>query len=623
MCGILGAYRFGDREPVELGVLQRGLRLLRHRGPDDAGIFLDGDVALGSRRLAILDLSHAGRQPFLSADGRLVAVVNGEIYNAPQLRTRLEARGVRFRSTSDSEVLPHLYAWLGLAAIPQLHGMFALAVWDGSNRVLMLARDRAGQKPLYYHLDGRGIWFASELNALAADPSVPRELDLVALDHYLTFQYVPHPRTGFRHIRKLPPGSLLQVNGAGSVRLERYWTPPRPTPRSKGSAEEHLEPYGRLLQRAVDVHHAADVPVGLFLSGGVDSSTIAALSVGMGHRPGCMSVGYDERGWDESVEARRVGAKLGLGVERVLVTRQVLSQLAAIAWHTGTPCGDPSFLPFWELARAARRRMKVSLTGDGGDELFGGYTRYMEFAALDRSWDGELQTLARAILQAASYLDDETKRRCYTGAFRRTVGLDEGGPMRFVAATLERLSPMSALHGAMLWDFEHYLPDDLLLKVDAMTMAHGLEARSPFLDDTLMEWAMSLPPAVHVDPLATKRIPKALLCSHLPPRLVTRPKTGLRGPIEPWLTEPQVRRRFRSMLLGGELIEQGLFNRVALQQILDQGPGGPVGGLAIWTIIALEVWLRTCVAEPPDAFAPGGAIEVEEAPVLLGHARTR
>ncbi|HKA94249.1 MAG TPA: asparagine synthase (glutamine-hydrolyzing), partial [Acidimicrobiia bacterium] len=521
MCGIAG---FLTAQPADPDLLARMCEVIGHRGPDDDGFLVEGGLGLGMRRLAIIDLD-SGRQPIWNEDETIAVVFNGEIYNHRQLRAELEAAGHRFRTRTDTECLVHLYESEGVSFVRRLRGMFAIALWDRPRGRLVLARDRVGKKPLVYRVDERGIWFASELKSLLQDPAVQRTVDRVALHHYLTYQYVPAPWTIFDGIRKLPPATTL-VYESGKVTLDRYWRLSY-EPKWNGDERTALEELHELLVDSTRVRLMSDRPLGAFLSGGLDSSLVVAAMSDIATGPvKTFSIGFDERQFDERAYARLVAERFGTEHHELVVSPRAAEILPELVWHYDEPYADSSAVPSFYLARMTREQVVVALNGDGGDESFGGYARYAAALQARRfglssaptrraaAWlhrrlpDGERGTLygkakrfagvlakedARRYASLISYFDTEEKCRLYTPAMRAAVEAVDS--YELIDRSLDEPDACNFADRLLRLDVETYLPGDLLVKMDIATMASSLEARSPFLDHHLMEFAASLPSA--------------------------------------------------------------------------------------------------------------------------------
>ncbi|MGH7856780.1 MAG: asparagine synthase (glutamine-hydrolyzing), partial [Candidatus Binatia bacterium] len=554
MCGIAGKLNLDPAEPVAAETVRAMCAALRHRGPDDDGFLFDGPVGMGMRRLSIIDLS-TGRQPIRNEDGSVWVVYNGEIYNFPELRRSLEAAGHRFYTATDTEVIVHLYEEHGEDFVERLAGMFAIALWDRRERKLILARDRLGIKPLYYHLDGRRLLFGSEIKAILED-DVDRDLDLQALHDYLSLNYVPGPRSIFRSIRKLPPAHLL-VCAAGRVRLRRYWELRCSTENAGRPVESLCEELHDLLEDTVRGHLLSDVPVGVFLSGGLDSGSLVALASRVTNGPvRTFSIGFDDPSYDELAEARAVVRKFGTDHHEMIVRPDAVTLLPALVRAFDEPFADSSAIPVYCVSRLAREHVKVVLSGEGGDEVFGGYETYAAYkiAALYRRLPSLLATqlipfLVRQLPVSHRRVSFDYKAKRFVekallppvdGHFGWKVIFSEdakaalyaGGPNGFespIGAWREAYArcgspePLTRLQHV---DLEIYLPDDILVKADRMSMASSLEARVPYLDHRVVEFAASLPASLKVHGLTKKYLLRRTMAPHLPKRIVNGRKRG-------------------------------------------------------------------------------------------------
>ncbi|MES1245324.1 MAG: asparagine synthase (glutamine-hydrolyzing) [Acidobacteriota bacterium] len=622
MCGIAGLFLYSEGGFARRETLEQLIRPLRHRGPDDEGYLLSGPLGLAHARLSILDLD-GGHQPIFNEDRSLAVVCNGEIYNHRELRRGLERRGHHFATGSDTEVIVHLYEELGAGCVEKLAGMFALAVADFRQRKLLLARDRVGKKPLYLADDGRRLGFASELKSLANAGLAGPEIDPEALDLYLSFGYVPTPWTIFRGARKLPAGHLAMVTEAG-LRVERYWdVEMRPVEVDEERLVEDLE---ALLSDAVQARLESDVPLGAFLSGGLDSGTIVSFMASAMDRPVMThTVGFSDRGTDEREDAAAVARALGTDHRATEVRPDLADVLPRIAWHLDEPFADPSSVPTWYVSRETRRRVTVALSGDGGDELFAGYgNRYGRSLIEDRVRGlipgpvrrGLLPPLARTWPRSA-----RLPRPLRIGGFLGNVSVDRdrayfhdrshipphlqerlfGEGLRerrrrfdpFVALEphLAR-APQEPLARALYLDLKTWLADDGLVKVDRMSMAHALEVRCPLLDHRVVELAARVPSRLKMDGGRTKILLRRVAERRLPREILSRPKRGFAPPVSRWLRE-DLRELSHDLLLGPDALAGGLFERREVASLLGDHEAGRLdAGWAIWTLLMLEVWGR-------------------------------
>jgi asparagine synthase (glutamine-hydrolysing) len=639
MCGICGAVWTDPTGAISEASLRAMTDRLAHRGPDDAGTYRDAHAALGFRRLSIIDLA-GGHQPLSNEDGTVWTVFNGEIYNFPALRRRLEAKGHTLRSQGDTEVLVHLYEDEGTRMFGLLRGMFALAIWDTTRRTLILARDRMGQKPLVYRHDpGRGrLAFASELKALLALPeeSVPRRLDPLALDQYLCYGYVPHPRTIIEGVAKLPPAHFA-VWHEGALAIERYWSPVWNLERER-SMEEDVAELGQTLDDTVREQMIADVPLGAFLSGGIDSTIVVGLMQRASSRPvKTFAIGFPDPKYDETRYAELAARYLGTDHQTFIVEPKAWETLPELAWHFDEPFADSSALPTWYVARETRHSVTVALTGDAGDELFGGYDRYRALALtelLQRIPDGPRRVLGGTMVRVlppsarpktrlrglqrlfeninepaeARYLgwmttfDEDARLSLYTDdqidrlASAATASGDLSGadPAALLSAAFAAASRRDRVTRAMVADLLTYLPGDLLVKVDLASMAHSLECRGPFLDHRMVELAAAMPldRKLRLRPGRSKVVLKKAFAELLPPPIRRRAKMGFGVPIGRWFRE-ELKDELRGVLLDPTCLGRGLFRPEAIRDLLDQhGDGRRDHGTRLWALLMLELWFR-------------------------------
>jgi asparagine synthase (glutamine-hydrolysing) len=629
MCGICGVVAFDPAARIEERLLRGMAGLLAHRGPDGEGVWAQGPVGLAHRRLAIIDLSEAAAQPMANEDETVWIVFNGEIYNFQGLRDDLMRRGHRFRSKSDTETILHLYEEEGDACLGRLRGMFAFALWDGRRRRLLLARDRVGKKPLFYwQRPGRALAFASEPKAFLADPEFRAEPDPEAIWHFLGLQYVPSPWSAFRGVRKLPPAHYLVLEG-DRLEVRRYWEL-RYTPKRAEPAADLLAELEARLREAVRLRLISDVPLGAFLSGGVDSSGVVALMTAVGTGPvRTFSIGFPEAEYDELRYARMVAERFGTQHQELVVRPDALAVLPRLVWHYNEPFGDSSAIPSLYLAEMTRRSVTVALNGDGGDESFAGYHRYL---ALTLSWPFNLvpRSLGRGIqglvghlpvgrakgflTRAARFLaaQDPDPRRRYsrwmlhfdhghklglcTPDFRDQAGGADSA--EWILAAYARADGANLLDRTLSVDVQTYLPDDLLVKMDIATMAHSLEARSPFLDHEVMEFAAALPPRLKLRGRTGKALLKDLLARLLPPELLHRPKMGFGVPLEHWFRGP-LRDFLRDTLLSPRCLDRGYLVPAGVRTLVEEHVSGRRNWQSqLWDLLVLELWFRTFIDQP-------------------------
>ena len=616
MCGICGVA--GE---VGTSLLTSMTQAMLHRGPDDDGYHIDQGIGLGVRRLSIIDVT-GGHQPLMNEDGSLVVAFNGEIYNHRELRARLDDQGHRFATRSDTEVLLHLHEEYGDAAVHLLQGMFAYALWSQKHRRLVLVRDRLGIKPLYYVETGKCLLFASEVKALLQHPDVEADVDLKALELYLAFRYVPGPETLFKGIKRLQPGHFL-VHESGRTVIHRYWEPVLGDFLPGTRLDEAVEEFGDLLQKTVRSELISDVPVGMLLSGGIDSSAIAAVMARASDRPiTTFTVGFDLPGaHNELDQARAVANHLGADHHELVLSPNAAELLPNLVYHLDEPVADPALLPTYLICRFAREKVPVVLTGEGGDELLGGYPRYQWFARASRlkrrlpAWFRErvLLAIGRIAPLSARYhtaldnllaeRDDVTRHLNWVAgldpALRSELLSPEMGSKLSTSAANVLLEPYlgasatsaELVHRLMALDMRTWLVDDVLTKMDKMSMAASVEARVPFLDHRLVEFVAGVPLAVKL-----AQGPKTLLRRAarplLPDATVRRRKHAFQIPLEPWLAGP-LAGFVREILLDGRAQRRGWFETRRVQALLTaNGNGRKVDGQSVWTLLCLELWAR-------------------------------
>jgi asparagine synthase (glutamine-hydrolysing) len=626
MCGICGQINADPARPVDPAILARMNAVLHHRGPDSEGFYLRDSAGLAMRRLAIIDLV-TGDQPMGNENGRLWVVCNGEIYNHLALRHQLEARGHTFRSRSDTEVILHLYEEHGPACVDHLRGMFAFALWDERQRRLLLARDRLGQKPLYYAEHDGALLFGSELKSLLQHPGLPRQIDLEAIHHYLTLQYVPDPWTGLAGIHKLPPAHRL-VWKDGRLRIERYWDLAY-EPKWTEPAPELKQRLRDTITEAVRLRLMSDVPLGAHLSGGIDSSIVVGLMAGLTNHPvKTFSIGFQEDAFSELPYARQVALRFGTDHHEFILEPDALDVLPRLVAHFDEPFADPAAIPTWYLAEMTRQHVTVALNGDGGDEAFAGYQRYygdliadayrlvpgsLRHHILDRALQAlpvqadrpmersplmALRRLAQAadlshaasIVRWGGYFDEAEKRALYTPDVRQAV--DSTLSAALLEQTFRRALAGTRVDRTLYTDIHHYLPGALLTKVDRTTMAHSLEARSPFLDHNVMELAARLPAAWKVRGWRTKRILRELFSDLVPESVRERGKVGFGVPLAQWFRGPLYASASDLLLAPGARLHD-YFRVQPIQSLLEENHEGQADhGKRIWALLVLETWLR-------------------------------
>jgi len=623
MCGICGNINING-EPVNEALLKRMNSSLIHRGPDDAGIYINGSIGLGHRRLSIIDLSPAGHQPMCNEDGTVWIVYNGEIYNFPKLRQDLIGKGHVFRSKSDTETIIHLYEEYGTKCLKFLRGMFAFAIWDEKDRSLFLARDRTGKKPLYYYFDGKSFCFGSEIKAILADESFGRVPDYEAIHHYLTYQYVPSPWTAFKGIRKLPPAHYILLKNR-EIKIERYWKLsylPKLTMSENDFRHEVIEH----LREAVRIRLVSDVPLGAFLSGGIDSSAIVALMAGMMKEPvKTFSIGFKEQAYNELRYARLIADRFKTDHTEFIVEPRALDVIDKLVWHYNEPFADASAIPTYYVSKLAREHVTVVLNGDGGDENFAGYGRYLanEFARriqrlfpvpvakamlpfvlrlphgkdptnlfwrLKRFLQGYVNPAELRNGHWLCHFTKEMKRDIYTDDFSERVSAIDSFELLF--EKYREAEAGTFLDKTLYADIMMYLPDDLLTKVDVASMAHSLEARSPFLDHEFMEFAARIPSKLKLRNRTSKYILKEAVRGILPDEVLFREKMGFCVPLDHWFRN-ELKGMAYDTLLGQRAVERGYFRKEYVKKILDEHVAGKWNWqYHIYNLLMLELWHR-------------------------------
>jgi asparagine synthase (glutamine-hydrolysing) len=626
MCGICGEVRF-DGAPVPAGRLVAMRDRLVHRGPDSTGAHLSPDAraGLGFRRLRIIDLSANGSQPMPNEDGSVHVVFNGEIYNFPELRTGLVARGHRFRSRTDTETIAHLYEEKGADCIADFDGMFAIGIWDDRQRRLTLARDRAGKKPLFFYHCARFVAFASEVKAFFVHPDIPIEPDPEGVPYYFIHGYVPGPETAYRHIRQLEPGSLMTIDADGRTTRRRYWQiefpraadvpPVTPAEAARGVRER--------LTRAVERRLISDVPLGAFLSGGLDSTIVVGLmSRAMSEPVKTFSIGFDgDAAYDETAHARLVAKRFKTNHTEFRVSPAASFEIIdTLLWHHDAPFGDSSAVPTYTVSKLAREHVTVVLTGDGGDEVFAGYRRFAAAVASEqlprlairsakalvsrlpgrpheRHWLSEARRFFRAadaplderatMWNAFFFLDlDDLLRADFAASIQP---IDK---LHYLAAERSRLEGRSALSRLLHVNFTSYLADDLLVKVDRCTMAHSLEARSPFLDRELVEYASQLPDRLKLSGRRTKVVLREAFADLIPPEINRRGKMGFGVPLGAWFRR-DLRDGLQDLLLAPDARYREMLSGAYVEALVRRHLSGEANlGQQLWALVCFERWLQ-------------------------------
>ena len=624
MCGIVGIAntnsRAGERE-----ILEKMNAAIRHRGPDDDGFYLKENVALGMRRLAIIDLAH-GKQPIHNADQTKWIVFNGEIYNYRELRADLERRGHEFYTDSDTEAIVHLYDEYGADCVQHLRGMFAFAIWDEIDKSLFIARDRVGKKPLLYsHQPNGDLIFGSEFQALLAHPDVSREINYAAIDDYLSYLCVPAPQTVFKQIRKLEPAHWMRWKD-GQIETKRYWLPDF-SKKIKISQIEAEEETLRILRESTKLRMISEVPLGAFLSGGVDSSTVVALMAEESSQPvKTFSIGFEEQDFSELKYARQVAEYVGAEYHEFIVRPDVREILPTLVEHYGEPYADSSAIAAYCVARETRRHVTVALNGDGGDESFAGYERYfaMRLAEKYRNIPGVLRkTLIEAIINFApasevkrgsrlrdakrfvkaaslptaeryffwmSAIDRDLKENLYTSGFKNKIGRTNAAEI--LETWFAKSNGSGIVDATMFTDQQTYLPNDLLVKVDIASMANSLEARSPFLDHKVIEFAASLPETIKLRGAETKYLLKKVASRVVPRDVLYRKKMGFGVPLNHWF-RGELKDFVRENLLSEKFARRDVVKAEAVENLVEKHLSGERDFTAqIWTLLMLELWFQ-------------------------------
>ncbi|MBN2408564.1 MAG: asparagine synthase (glutamine-hydrolyzing) [Candidatus Aminicenantes bacterium] len=627
MCGICGIAAPSSAEPVDRPLVEAMCRTLAHRGPDDQGVYAGKTVGLGARRLSIIDLE-GGHQPLANEDGTIWIAHNGEVYNFPGLREELIARGHRFSTRTDTETIVHAYEEWGEEFVHRLRGMFAFALWDGKERRLHLVRDRLGVKPLYYTLlDDGTLVFGSELKALLVHPRVGRAIEPRALDFFLTLEYVPSPLCILKDIHKLPAGHTLTFED-GRIEIKEYWdirsgAEAGGDPSKRRLPEVMDELYARL-KEAVKLRLVSDVPLGAFLSGGIDSSTIVGLMRELGASPiKTFSIGFEETSYNELPYARRTAEMFATEHEEFTIEPRALELTEKLIRHLDEPFGDFSIFPTYLVSKMARPHVKVILSGDGGDEVFGGYEHYqaqkiascppvrlagrlasplinrLPPAARKKGVWNKLQRFLQGFEHAPGnrhlrwmmFLSRKDRERLYSAGFRERLGaVDEIFRIPPFRRIYERLPDFDRTTGELYVDLKSYLVDDIMVKVDRMSMAASLEAREPLLDHKLVEFVFGLEGRLKLHGLTTKWIFKKTMERLLPAENIHRPKEGFSIPIKHWL-----RRELRELMLDHlserRIREAGFFNPGAVQRMVSAHLSGRKNfSHQLWALLVFEIW---------------------------------
>ena len=631
MCGLVGIVDMVGRREISRTLIENMNEVQHHRGPDETGVWSEPGIALGHKRLSIIDLS-SGQQPMQSADGRFVIVYNGEVYNFLELRKELEALGHRFQSRCDTEVVLYAYAQWGDAAVKRLRGMFAFAIWDCARETLFLARDRLGIKPLYYvALSDNRLAFASELKSLVQIPELDRRVDVQAIEDYFTLGYIPEPKSIYASVRKLAPGfALSQSRGESPASARSYWDVPF-APVAHAGEQEIAEQLLDKVREAVSIRMIADVPLGAFLSGGVDSSAVVAMMAGLSDDPvKTCSISFGDARYNESSYADRVAKRYQTAHQVKSVDPDDFALLEQLCGLYDEPFADSSAMPTYRVCELARESVTVALSGDGGDENLAGYRRHrwhmneervrsllpqglraslfglagrmypkLDWAPKPLRAKSTLQALARssidAYMHSVSIIPDHIRSTLYSESLHRDLqGYHAREVFREHAARAPTDDPLSLVQYI---DLKTYLPGDILTKVDRASMAHSLEVRVPLLDHPLVEWISGLSPDLKLRNGEGKYIFKRALAPYLDHDLMHRPKMGFAVPIESWFRR-ELRQRLRDGLLSDSMAGSGLFDMVAIERLVDQHQSGISNHTAaLWSLLMFESFYRRNIAD--------------------------
>jgi asparagine synthase (glutamine-hydrolysing) len=618
MCGIAGLLSLGEK-PVFQDEVQAMCDAMVHRGPNDAGYYVGEGVGLGMRRLSIIDLS-TGHQPVHNEDGTVWVVFNGEIYNFKSLRESLERQGHRFYTETDTEVIVHSYEQYGEACVDKLRGMFAFAVWDQRRKTLLLARDRLGVKPLFYTVAGGRLAFGSELKVLLQLPEVERRLNWGSVNYLFSTMCTPSAESILEGVHKLKPGHTLTASPQHGIQTREYWDVEFEPERGK-SEQYFVERLREILEESVRLRMIADVPLGAFLSGGIDSSAVVATMAGISSAPvKTFSIGFQEPEYNELDFARQVARKFGTEHHELVIDPNVIGIIDDLAWYLDEPFGDSSAIPTYMVSKLASEHVTVVLSGDGGDELFAGYDRYV----VERR-ERKLGKIPAPIRQGAGLIGRAMREGMKGRNFLRHLALD-GADRYFDANMLFREVDKASLfepdayreitnndpraiwraflrNGKSDWlsslqymDIKNYLPNDILTKVDRMSMAHSIEAREPLLDHKLVEFAATIPPELKLKGTTTKYIFKKAMEGILPNEILHRPKRGFAIPLGHWF-RGGLSMYVRDLLLSRKSIERGIFRKSYIERLIEMNDRGRAMDLQLWTMITFELWCRRFIDE--------------------------
>jgi asparagine synthase (glutamine-hydrolysing) len=625
MCGICGELRF-DGRPVDRRRVTGMADRLVHRGPDSSGEYIapDARAGFGFRRLRVIDLSENGNQPMPNERGTVHAVFNGEIYNFNELRSGLVARGHRFRSHTDTEVIVHLYEEKGSASVADLDGMFAVAVWDQRERRLTIARDRAGKKPIFYYRDARMVAFASEIKSFFAHPDIAVQLDPEAVPQYFVHGYVPGPSTFYRNVRQLPPGTVMTIDADGRTDVRRYWHIEFPPEREvkRVPIESAVEGIRQRVTRAVERRLVSDVPLGAFLSGGVDSTIVVGLMSRLMAEPvKTFSIGFEgDAAYDETAYARLVADRYATDHTEFRVAPAAVDLIDTLIWHHDGPFGDSSAVPTYIVSRLTRQQVTVVLTGDGGDELFAGYVRFYA-ALISERIPRRIGAAAQAVMASMPAPSSDrhwmARAKRFVGPLGRSLEermtswnsvffddlfdllradfvstLPPVDPHGHIAPERPLMQGRTTLGRVLHANFTSYLADDLLVKVDRCTMANSLEARSPFLDRELVEYVSALPDDLKLRGREAKFILRRAFADLLPPEIARRGKMGFGVPVGTWF-RGELRDYVADLLLARDARYRDLLDGAFVERLVARHVSGRANlGPQLWTLLCFERWLR-------------------------------
>jgi len=624
MCAICGIIKSDGK--VDEKLLYEMTRLMNYRGPDEEGYFLEKNVGFGHRRLSIIDLK-TGKQPLFNENKKIVLICNGEIYNFKELREDLEKKGHQFKTNSDNEVIIHLYEEKKEKCVNDLRGMFAFAIWDGKEKKLFMARDRLGQKPLVYSIIGKDIIFSSEIKSLLLYPEIKKEIDFEALNDYFTYQAIPSTKTIFKSIKKLPPAHYL-IWKDGNIRIERYWNVDFSKKLKLRDEIEYEELLWEKLKEATKLRLISDVPLGAFLSGGIDSSTIVGLMSEISSSPvKTFSIGFDIENYSELKYAKLVAERFNTEHYEFVVKPDVFKILPKLIWHYNEPFGDSSMIPTYYVARETSKYVKVALNGDGGDENLGGYERYHQTMILAKLYKFSKKTgilnshfkrmiektykkfstnffvrviewlkeaddfgFSFAYYRRLISFSDEWKEKSYTPWFKNE--LKNTHPLEMVNKLWKENREDNLLEKMLYTDLHLYLPEVLMVKIDIATMANSLEGRSPFLDHKFIETVASFPPELKLKGKISKYILKKKLKGFLPEEILKRKKMGFGVPVGEWFRR-ELKEYLKENLLSDRFFKRGLFKKEEIQKMVKEHVEGKANHTSrIWALLCFELWCR-------------------------------